>query len=97
MDSNLMRFQSALKRSQAFFEQHPEWKAVAAKVVNDWGNGVMLNHAIALALEEAWHNGRHGIRPEAEEAEPEHADTVRRVSRRQPAQVAPTIQRRSRR
>lgn len=58
------KWTEAAKAHVAYCEDKPEWMALALECVNKWGKQeLILQHAIALALEDAYERGVRGEPP----------------------------------
>ena len=61
---SLQKVGEAIAAQAAFGDEHPEFIAIAMRVVNRWGKGdVLLPHAIGEALQDAYIRGRDGRMP----------------------------------
>lgn len=63
--------QKAAAAFRAYAAEHPEWVALGLAAINEWGDGVILQHAVAMALAQAYAMGVAGNYPAAPEPEPE--------------------------
>lgn len=63
--------QAAYKAHVKYFDDHPEWAALALYPINQWGTGkITLAHAVALALTDAYERGVANAYPEVPRAAP---------------------------